>query len=183
MAGGTNILDLKKIGVEEPLVLVDVNRRQVSAVERRGGSVFIGALARLSDVALNPGVRADLPLVAIALQQSAVPQPRNKATVGGNLLQRTRCPYFRDVAMPCNKRVPNSGCGALQGENRREAVLGTSAHCIATLLSQTARSRRPQSVRPFTASVRTGGREMAIHDFYRLPGDTRQIERRFNRAS
>ena len=175
VAGGTNILDLMKIGVEEPLVLVDINGLQLSAVERRGDAVFIGALARLSDVALNPGVRADLPLVAIALQQSAVPQLRNKATVGGNLLQRTRCPYFRDIATPCNKRVPNSGCGALEGENRREAVLGTSPQCIATHPSDLA-----VALAAIDATIHVvgahGNREIAIHDFYRLPGDTPQIE-------
>src|SRR5579862_2434585 len=123
IAGGTTILDLMKIAVEAPPMLIDINALPLTGIELTGDAVRIGALARLSDVARNETVRSRLPFVAIALEQSASPQLRNMATIGGNLLQRTRCPYFRDIATPCNKRLPGSGCGAMEGENRREAVL------------------------------------------------------------
>src|ERR1700728_4250828 len=126
-------------------------------------------------VAENESVRTHLPLVAIALEQSASPQLRNMATIGGNLLQRARCPYFRDTATPCNKRARKSGCGALGGELRREAVLGTSEHCIATHASDLA-----VALAALDATVHVIGlsrnREIALHDFYRLPGETPHVE-------
>ena len=140
IAGGTNILDLMKIAVEHPALLVDINRLPLGQIERRGDSIYLGALARMSDVAAHALVRQAFPMVALALEQSASPQLRNMASMGGNLLQRTRCPYFRDVATACNKRVPGSGCGAIGGENRMQAVLGASEHCIATT-PPTSRSR------------------------------------------
>lgn len=175
VAGGTNILDLMKIAVEEPPLLVDVNGLALSSIEIRGDSLYIGALARLRDAAENASVRDKFPLVAVALAQSASPQLRNMATMGGNLLQRTRCAYFRDVATPCNKRVPNSGCGALEGENRREAVLGTSPHCIATHPSDLAVALVAIDATIHVAGTH-GNREIAIHDFYRLPGNTPHVE-------
>jgi xanthine dehydrogenase YagS FAD-binding subunit len=175
VAGGTNILDLMKIDVESPSVLVDINALPLRAIERRGGGVFIGALARMSDVAADPTVRSAYPAIAIALDESASPQLRNMASIGGNVLQRTRCPYFRDVATPCNKRAPGSGCGALHGVNRQQAVLGTSEHCIATHPSDLA-----VALVAFDAVLhltsRTGSREVALRRFYRLPGATPQIE-------
>ena len=140
-----------------------------------GDAIHVGALARLTDVAENESVRAHLPLVAIALAQSASPQLRNMATIGGNLLQRTRCPYFRDTATPCNKRAPKSGCGALGGELRREAVLGTSEHCIATHASDLAVALAALDATVHVTGL-SGNREIALHDFYRLPGDTPHIE-------
>lgn len=175
LAGGTNILDLMKIAVETPPLLVDINALPLTSIEVTADTIRIGALARLTDVARNEAVRSRLPLVAISLEQSASPQLRNMATIGGNLLQRTRCPYFRDVATPCNKRAPGSGCGALEGENRREAVLGISEHCIATHPSDLV-----VALAALDATVHVSGaardRNIALHDFYRLPGDTPHIE-------
>ena len=175
VAGGTNIIDLIKITVEQPPLLIDINGLPLRAVERRDGSIYVGALARLSDVAADSDVRAHFPLVAIALEQSASPQLRNMATIGGNLLQRTRCPYFRDVATACNKRSPGSGCGAVGGENRRQAVLGTSDRCIATHASDLAVALSALDATVHVAGA-DGAREIAMHDFYRLPGSTPQIE-------
>jgi xanthine dehydrogenase YagS FAD-binding subunit len=175
VAGGTNILDLVKIAVEAPPLLVDINALPLTSIDVTADSIRVGALARLTDVAQNENVRARLPVVAIALEQSASPQLRNMATIGGNLLQRTRCPYFRDVATPCNKRTPSSGCGALEGENRREAVLGTSEHCIATHPSDLAVALAALDATVHVSGA-AGGRDIALPDFYRLPCDTPQIE-------
>jgi xanthine dehydrogenase YagS FAD-binding subunit len=175
IAGGTNILDLMKIEVESPAMLVDINALPMTAIEVRGDAMYLGALTRLTDAAGNEVVRSRLPLVAIALEQSASPQLRNMATIGGNLLQRTRCPYFRDIATPCNKRAPGSGCGALHGENRREAVLGTSEHCIATHASDLAVALAALDATVHVTS-HDGNREIALHDFYRLPESTPQLE-------
>ncbi|MBV9718096.1 MAG: xanthine dehydrogenase family protein subunit M [Candidatus Eremiobacteraeota bacterium] len=175
IAGGTNILDLMKIYVERPRVLVDINALPFDAIERRGDKLYIGALARLSDVAADADVRAKLPFVAVALEQSASPQLRNMATIGGNLLQRTRCPYFRDVAAACNKRAPGSGCSALEGENRREAVLGTSRDCIATHPSDLAVALAALDATVHIAGS-AGNRAVSLREFYRLPKATPQIE-------
>lgn len=175
VAGGTNILDLMKIDVERPPLLVDINALDLATIERRGDSLYVGALARMRDVAAHPDVRANLPLVAIALRESASPQLRNMATMGGNILQRTRCPYFRDVATPCNKRLPGSGCGAIGGENRFAAVLGTSPHCIATHASDLAVALAALDVTIYVAGT-GGNRDIFMHEFYRLPADSPQIE-------
>lgn len=181
VAGGTNILDLMKVAVETPASLVDINGLPLAAIEMRDGAIRIGALARMSDVARHPAVRTQFPLVAMALEQSASPQLRNMASIGGNLLQRTRCPYFRDVATACNKRIPGSGCDALQGENRREAVLGTSEHCIATHASDLA-----VALTALDATVHVtgsgGDRDLRLDEFYRLPGTTPQIETALERG-
>jgi xanthine dehydrogenase YagS FAD-binding subunit len=175
VAGGTNILDLMKIAVEEPQLLVDINALPLRAIEPRGDRLYIGALARLSDVAANADVRAAFPMVAIALAQTASPQLRNMASMGGNLMQRTRCPYFRDVATRCNKRVPGSGCDAIGGDNRRQAVLGTSGHCIATHASDVAVALTALDAIIHVTGVH-GSRDLPISKFYRLPGDTPAIE-------
>ncbi len=175
VAGGTNILDLMKIEVESPPLLIDINALALASIEVTGDAIHVGALARLTDVAENEQVRTHLPLVAIALEESASPQLRNMATIGGNLLQRTRCPYFRDTATPCNKRAPKSGCGALGGELRREAVLGTSEHCIATHASDLAVALAALDATVHVTGL-SGNREIALHDFYRLPGDTPHVE-------
>ncbi len=175
VAGGTNILDFMREGVEHADTLVDVNGLAFTQIEQRGDFLRIGSLARMSDVAKHPLVRTHFPMVAIALDESASPQLRNMASMGGNLLQRTRCQYFRDTATPCNKRNPGSGCGALRGTNRKEAVLGTSEHCIATHPSDLA-----VTLAALDAVVHVtgphGSRDIALHDFYNLPGDTPQIE-------
>lgn len=175
IAGGTTLLDLMKIAVEAPPMLIDINALPLRSIEVTGDAIRIGALARLSDVAANEAVRTRLPFVAIALEQSASPQLRNMATIGGNLLQRTRCPYFRDVATPCNKRVPGTGCGALEGENRREAVFGTSEHCIAAHPSDLAVTLAALDATVHVTGL-SGNRDIALHDFYRLPGDTPHVE-------
>jgi len=175
VAGGTSIVDLMKIYVESPPLLIDINALPLAAIERRGDRIECGALARLSDVARHADVRAFLPFVASALEQSASPQLRNMATIGGNLLQRTRCPYFRDVATPCNKRVPGSGCAALEGENRRHAVLGTSERCIAVHPSDLAVALTALDATIHVAGT-GGNREGAVRDLYRLPGDAPHVE-------
>src|SRR5207249_524890 len=132
IAGGTDMLQLLQEGVRVPAELVDINRLPLDGIEVDTDAVRIGATARMSDVADHPRIRAEYPAVAEALLLSASPQVRNMASIGGNLLQRTRCVYFRDVVTPCNKRAPGSGCSALDGENRLHAILGVSPHCIAT---------------------------------------------------
>lgn len=131
LAGGTNLVDLMKEGVEHPKALIDVSRAPLTAVEQSGTELRIGAMASNSDVAAHPLVTKNYPLLAMALLAGASPQLRNMATTGGNLMQRTRCFYFYDTAMPCNKRAPGTGCGALDGFNRIHAILGASNKCIA----------------------------------------------------
>ena len=175
VAGGTNILDLMKDGVERPPLLVDINALPLRAIVVSGDRVSIGALARMSDVVADPQVRAALPMLVMALEASASPQLRNMASMGGNVLQRTRCPYLRDVATPCNKRDPGSGCGAIGGVNREQAVLGTSEQCIATHASDAA-----VALMALDATLRISGpageREIVFGEFYRLPASTPHVE-------
>jgi xanthine dehydrogenase YagS FAD-binding subunit len=175
IAGGTNVLDLMKDDVERPELLVDINALPLRSIDVRDGELFIGALARLSDVASHPDVLRNFPMIAIALEETASPQLRNMASIGGNLMQRTRCPYFRDTATPCNKRAPGSGCGAMQGVNRMQAVLGTSASCICTHASDVAVAFSALDAIVHVAHS-SGMREIAISDFYRLPEATPHIE-------
>ena len=133
IAGGTTLIDLMKLNVETPQSLVDVNRLPVDKIEATpDGGLTIGAVVRNSDLAWHPLVRKNYAVLSEAILSGATVQIRNMATTAGNLLQRTRCMYFRDTAMPCNKREPGSGCGAINGMNRGLAILGTSEHCIAT---------------------------------------------------
>src|ERR1700739_1622257 len=133
IAGGTTLIDLIKLNVEQPHTLIDLNRLPLGEVETLpDGGLKIGVLVRNADLAHHPALLRDYPVLSQALLSGASAQLRNKATTSGNLLQRTRCIYFRDTAMPCNKREPGSGCGALDGVNRMMAMLGTSEHCIAT---------------------------------------------------
>jgi xanthine dehydrogenase YagS FAD-binding subunit len=175
VAGGTNIIDLMKIDVEGPGTLVDISRLHLTAIEQRPAGLYVGALARLTDVAANPLVRQNYPLVAFALEASASPQLRNMATMGGNLLQRTRCPYFRDTATACNKRTPGSGCAALGGENRSEAILGTSDRCIATHPSDVAVALMAMDAIVHTTAL-GGDHGIPLGAFYRLPGTTPHLE-------
>jgi xanthine dehydrogenase YagS FAD-binding subunit len=175
LGGGTNLIDLAKGGVVQPLLLVDVSRLPLAEVTTNpDGGVRVGAMARNSDVANHPLVRTRYPLLSQALLAGASPQLRNMATVGGNLLQRTRCPYFYDTGFEhCNKRAPGSGCGALEGINRNHAILGASAACIATHPSDMC-----VALAALRASVRVRGprgeRTIAFDHFHRLPGDTPQ---------
>jgi xanthine dehydrogenase YagS FAD-binding subunit len=175
IAGGTNILDLMKDDVERPSLLVDINSLALSRIEVRDDGILLGALARMSEVASHPAVRERFAAVSMALEETASPQLRNMGTIGGNVLQRTRCAYFRDPATACNKRLPGSGCGAIGGENRTHAVLGTSDRCIATHASDLAVALVVfASVVHITSSQ--GTRAVPIRAFYRLPEETPQFE-------
>jgi xanthine dehydrogenase YagS FAD-binding subunit len=182
LAGGTNLLDLMKMGVEQPTRLVDITRLPLAAVEERPGGLRIGATARNSDVADHPLVRTRYPLLSQALVAGASPQLRNMATVGGNVLQRTRCPYFYDPSFAeCNKRAPGSGCAARHGVHRMHAVLGASDACIATHPSDMA-----VALVALDAVVRVtgpdGDRAMPIDAFHRLPGDTPHLDTNLRRG-
>lgn len=177
IAGGTNLLDLMKLQIETPEKLVDISRLDLARIEERDdGGLTIGALVPNSDLAADARVIRGYPVLSRALLAGASGQLRNKATTGGNLLQRTRCYYFYDTAMPCNKRVPGSGCAAQGGFNRILAVLGTSAACIATHPSDMAVAMRALDATIVTLQRDGDRRRIPIGDFYRLPGDTPQIE-------
>jgi xanthine dehydrogenase YagS FAD-binding subunit len=177
IAGGTNLLDLMKLQVETPSDLVDINHLPLDRIEETPeGGLRIGALVRNSDLAADPRVRQRYGVLSRALLAGASAQLRNKATTGGNLLQRTRCYYFYDVTKPCNKRVPGSGCAALAGFNRIHAILGTSDHCIATNPSDMAVAMRALDAKVETINGSGEAREIPIADFHRLPGNTPQIE-------
>ena len=171
IAGGTNLIDLMKLEVMAPGALIDINRLDLSGIEQTGTGLKIGALVTNSDLAASDMVRRDYPVLAKALLAGASGQLRNKATTGGNLLQRTRCYYFYDTAMQCNKRVPGSGCAARQGVNRIHAILGTSEHCIATHPSDMAVAMLALQGE-VEISGANGTRTIALDKFYCLPGDT-----------
>jgi len=165
-----------KANVERPARVVDINALPLNAIEDVAGGLRIGALARMSDVAAHPLVQTRFPAIAQALLASASPQLRNAASIGGNLMQRTRCPYFRELIWtPCNKRDPGSGCSALDGDNRMQAVLGTSDHCIALHQSDLAVA---VAALDGVLTLRGPGGERAVNavDFHLLPGKTPQIE-------
>ncbi len=177
IAGGTNLLDLMKLQVEAPLHLIDITRLGLDNTEATAdGGVRIGAMVRNSDLAADPRIRKDYEVLSRALLSGASGQLRNKATTGGNLLQRTRCYYFYDTAQPCNKRAPGTGCSALQGYNRLHAVLGTSDQCIATHPSDMAVAMRVLDARVETVAPGGARRVIPIADFHRLPGNTPHIE-------
>jgi xanthine dehydrogenase YagS FAD-binding subunit len=177
IAGGTNLLDLMKLEVMAPQALVDINRLDLGDIdEAEGGGLRIGALVRNSDLAADRRVRDAYPMLAEALLAGASGQLRNKATTGGNLLQRTRCYYFYDTAMPCNKREPGSGCQAIGGITRLHALFGASEHCIATHPSDMAVALRALDARVEIQSRDGIARLLPLGDFYRLPGDTPHIE-------
>ncbi|MEO7165510.1 MAG: xanthine dehydrogenase family protein subunit M [Spartobacteria bacterium] len=178
LGGGTNLVDLMKMGVETPAHLLDINRLPLAQVEElpNEAGLRIGALVRNSDLAEHPLVTSRYPVLSEALLAGASPQLRNLATTGGNLLQRTRCYYFYDPAFPmCNKRVPGSGCGALEGYNRIHAILGQSDQCIATHPSDMC-----VALAALDAIVRVQGpngeRTIPIADFHRLPGNTPNVD-------
>ncbi|MCX4445291.1 xanthine dehydrogenase family protein subunit M [Streptomyces sp. NBC_01789] len=176
LGGGTNLVDLMKAGVERPSLLVDVRELPLDRVESTpDGGLRIGATVSNSDVAAHPGVRRHYPALAQALLAGASGQLRNMATVGGNLLQRTRCGYFADLGKPCNKRTPGSGCPAIAGEHRNHAILGASEHCVATHPSDMA-----VALAAFDAVVlyetADGPGELPVEAFYLPVGDTPHIE-------
>ncbi|WP_037676652.1 xanthine dehydrogenase family protein subunit M [Streptomyces griseus] len=171
LGGGTNLVDLMKLGVERPAALIDVSRLPLDAVEELpDGSVRVGATVRNSDLAAHPLVRDRYPALSQALLAGASGQLRNAATTGGNLLQRTRCPYFQDLSKPCNKREPGSGCGALEGVHRDHAVLGHSDHCVATHPSDMAVALAALDARVELHGPE-GTRSVPAAGFHRLPGD------------
>ncbi len=177
IAGGTNLLDLMKLEVMAPTRLVDVNRLGLDAIEPTDdGGLRIGALVRNSDLAADARVREHYPVLSRALLAGASGQLRNKATTGGNLCQRTRCYYFYDTAMPCNKREPGSGCQAIGGFNRIHAVLGASEHCIAAHPSDMAVAMRALNAEVEIMQANGTVRSVPVSDFYRLPEDTPHIE-------
>jgi xanthine dehydrogenase YagS FAD-binding subunit len=177
IAGGTNLLDLMKLQVETPSNLVDINRLPFDKIEETpDGGLRIGTLVRNSDLAADPRVRQRYGVLSRALLAGASAQLRNKATTGGNLLQRTRCYYFYDVTKPCNKRNPGSGCAALAGFNRIHAILGTSDHCIATHPSDMAVAMRALDANVETINREGNTRVIPIAEFHRLPGSTPEIE-------
>jgi xanthine dehydrogenase YagS FAD-binding subunit len=178
LAGGTTLIDLMKLDVMRPRMLLDINPLAPawSIINLEGGNLRLGAMAKMSEVAANPEIQHNYPVIADSLSLAASPQLRNMATLGGNVLQRTRCSYFRDVSYgDCNKRNPGSGCAALEGINRMHAVLGVSEHCIATYPGDFA-----QALIALDATVeitgRAGGRTMPFVQLHKLPGDTPQIE-------
>jgi len=174
VAGGTNLVDLMKMDVERPNKLIDVSGLPLDMVEETaGGGLRIGALVRNSDLAYHPLVEGRYPMLSSALLAGASQQLRNMATVGGNLVQRTRCAYFYDIVTPCNKREPGSGCSAIGGINRMNAILGTSEACIAVHPSDMCVALAALEARVHVTGPR-GDREIAIADFHRLPGDTPQ---------
>ncbi|RPK68795.1 4-hydroxybenzoyl-CoA reductase subunit beta [Streptomyces sp. ADI96-02] len=171
LGGGTNLVDLMKLGVEEPGLLIDVGRLPLDRVTRTAdGGLRIGATVRNSDLAAHPDVRHDHPVLSQALLAGASGQLRNTATTGGNLLQRTRCPYFQDVAKPCNKRLPGSGCPARDGAHRDLAVLGHSPECVATNPSDMAVALAALDATVLLIGPE-GERTVPVTGFYRLPGE------------
>ncbi|SMF89210.1 xanthine dehydrogenase YagS FAD-binding subunit [Azospirillum oryzae] len=177
IAGGTNLLDLMKLEIETPVHLVDVNGLKLDSVEPTPeGGLRIGALVRNTDLAADPRVRRDYGVLSRALLAGASGQLRNKATTAGNLLQRTRCPYFYDTNQPCNKRRPGSGCAAIGGFSRQLAVIGGSDTCIATHPSDMAVAMRVLDATVETVKPDGATRIIPIVDFHRLPDDTPHIE-------
>ncbi len=177
IAGGTNLLDLMKLEIETPVHLIDVNGLSLDKVEPApDGALRIGALVRNTDLAADERVRRDYGVLSRALLAGASGQLRNKATTAGNLLQRTRCPYFYDTAQPCNKRRPGSGCAAIGGFSRQLAVIGGSEACIATHPSDMAVAMRVLDATVETVRPDGATRSIPIADFHRLPGDTPHIE-------
>jgi xanthine dehydrogenase YagS FAD-binding subunit len=177
IAGGTNLLDLMKLEIETPTHLIDVNGLKLDQIEATAeGGLRIGALLRNTDLAADPRVRRDYGLLSRALLAGASGQLRNKATTAGNLLQRTRCPYFYDTNQPCNKRKVGSGCAAISGFSRAHAVLGVSESCIATQPSDMAVAMMALDATIETVRADGTARTIAIAEFYRAPDDTPQLE-------
>lgn len=177
IAGGTNLLDLMKLQVETPGQLTDINQiglREIEDIE--DGGLRIGALASNTETAVHPRVRADYPVLARAILAGATQQLRNKATTGGNLCQRTRCFYFTKPDQPCNKREPGSGCGAIDGNAKLHAILGTSSQCIATYPGDMAVAMSALDATVHITGSNSEERSVPVRDFHCLPGDTPWIE-------
>ncbi|KQQ78102.1 MULTISPECIES: FAD binding domain-containing protein [unclassified Rhizobium] len=183
IAGGTNLLDLMKLEIESPTHLIDVNGLDLDKIEQsEDGGVRIGALVRNTDLASDERIRRDYGVLSRALLAGASGQLRNKATTAGNLLQRTRCPYFYDTAQPCNKRKPGSGCSAIGGVTRQLGVIGVSDACIATHPGDMAIAMRALDATVETVKPDGATRAIPIADFHKLPGDTPEIETTLERG-
>ncbi len=176
LAGGTTLVDLMKLDVMTPGALVDINRALPDAIEERGGKIQIGANARNSDVAYHRLIRDNFPVLSEAVLAGASAQLRNMASTGGNLLQRTRCSYFREAHAACNKRAPGSGCDAMKGYNRSHAVLGTSESCIATHPSDMCVALAMLDAIVATQRADGTSRRIPFNDFHLLPGETPERE-------
>jgi len=181
IAGGTNLIDLMKRGITAPDTIIDINSLPLKTIEPYSGGVRIGALALNSEVAENKLVIQKHPLLSQALNAGASAQLRNMATVGGNMMQRTRCPYFYDTALPCNKREPHSGCGALEGFNRMHAILGYSDKCIAVNPSDMSVALVALDAVVLVTGPK-GNRRIPFSKFHRLPGDAPQKENNLERG-
>jgi len=175
-AGGTTLIDLMKIHVLQPSELVDVNQLPLSSIEVSDKSIRVGANVRNSELAWHVAIRERFPVLSEALLAGASTQIRNMATTAGNIMQKTRCPYYRDIASACNKRVPGSGCDAIEGYNKGQAVLGTSDHCIATFPSDMCTALAMLDVTVITARPDGSTRKIAFTDFHLLPGKTPERE-------
>ena len=181
IAGGTNLVDLMKRGVAAPQKLIDINNLPFKNIEQINGFIRIGALALNSDVAGNELIVKKIPLLSQALNAGASPQLRNMATMGGNMMQRTRCTYFYDTTMPCNKRKPGSGCGAIKGYNRMHAIFGASDSCIAVNPSDMCVALAALDARVVVSSNK-GERKIPFADFHRLPGNTPEKDNNLQRG-
>ncbi len=175
IAGGTNLVDLMKRGVTAPQKLIDITNLPLKNIEEENGIIRIGALALNSEVAEDELIMKKLPLLSMALKAGASPQLRNMATTGGNMMQRTRCPYFYDTTMPCNKRHPGTGCGALKGYNRMHAIFGTTNNCIAVHPSDMCVALIALDAK-VVISNKMGDRRIHFANFHRLPGDTPHLD-------
>jgi xanthine dehydrogenase YagS FAD-binding subunit len=181
IAGGTNLVDLMKKGVTTPEKLIDINNLPLKEIRNDDGKLHIGALALNSEVAENELVRREQPLLSLALQAGASQQIRNMATVGGNMMQRTRCSYFYNTDMPCNKREPGTGCGALKGFNRMHAIFGASEECIAVHPSDMCIALVALDATVLVSGPK-GDRRIPFQSFHRLPGDTPQKDNTLERG-
>jgi xanthine dehydrogenase YagS FAD-binding subunit len=176
IAGGTNLIDLMKLTIEQPSTVIDINKLDLQKIEwLSNGNVKIGSLVRNSDLAYDKSISQKYPVLSQALLSGASPQLRNMATVGGNMLQRTRCPYFYDTVFACNKRAPGSGCAAMTGYNRSHAIVGTSNQCIATHPSDMCVALTVLDTIVYIQSA-TGNRVVPFKDFHLLPGQTPEKE-------
>ena len=175
IAGGTNLIDLMKRGVSAPETIIDITGLPLKQIATDATGITIGALALNSDVAENPIIKQKFPLLSQALNAGASAQLRNMATVGGNIMQRTRCPYFYDIALPCNKRQPGSGCGAAAGYNRMHAIFGASEKCIAVHPSDMCVALAALNATVLVSDSKKA-RKISFADFHRLPGDTPELD-------
>jgi xanthine dehydrogenase YagS FAD-binding subunit len=175
IAGGTNVVDLMKKGVTAPTRLIDINALALKEIKSTANGISIGALVSNSAVAEHELIQTKYPVLSMAVNAGASAQLRNMATVGGNLMQRTRCPYFYDITMPCNKRTPNSGCGALQGYNRMHALFGASEQCIAVHPSDMCVALAALNATVHVSGTK-GERKISFKDFHRLPGSTPELD-------